>query len=312
MAKARGDFSELLVRDQLVSPDQLVEARSMADVAGAKIQDILIKLGYVTPEQAMKAYAEFNKLDFVDLTGKTIHPDVIKLVPESVARDNLIIPLEVDGNMLKVAMSDPTNYDLITKLQFILNREVIAAVAGKDQIQELINKNYGDDDTNAVQQMLAEFDDMDMPEGGNGLLADANDSDAPIVRLVNLIIYEAINERASDIHIEPFAERIRVRYRVDGVLSERENPPRKLLLPLLSRIKIMSSMDIAEKRRCQDGRIKMNFGKKHYDMRVSMLPTCHGQSCVMRILDRGNIMVSAKAITPVSRASSSAPTASFW
>ena len=145
MAKARGDFSELLVRDQLVSPDQLVEARSMADVAGAKIQDILIKLGYVTPEQAMKAYAEFNKLDFVDLTGKTIHPDVIKLVPESVARDNLIIPLEVDGNMLKVAMSDPTNYDLITKLQFILNREVIAAVAGKDQIQELINKNYGDD-----------------------------------------------------------------------------------------------------------------------------------------------------------------------
>jgi type IV pilus assembly protein PilB len=150
MAKARGDFSELLVRDQLVSPDQLVEARSMADVAGAKIQDILIKLGYVTPEQAMKAYAEFNKLDFVDLTGKTIHPDVIKLVPESVARDNLIIPLEVDGNMLKVAMSDPTNYDLITKLQFILNRKVIAAVAGKDQIQELINKNYGDDDTNAV------------------------------------------------------------------------------------------------------------------------------------------------------------------
>jgi type IV pilus assembly protein PilB len=294
MAKARGDFSDLLVRDQLVSPDQLVEARSMADVAGAKIQDILIKLGYVTPEQAMKAYAEFNKLDFVDLTGKTIHPDVIKLVPESVARDNLIIPLEVDGNMLKVAMSDPTNYDLITKLQFILNREVIAAVAGKDQIQELINKNYGDDDTNAVQQMLAEFDDMDMPETGNGLLADANDSDAPIVRLVNLIIYEAINERASDIHIEPFAERIRVRYRVDGVLSERENPPRKLLLPLLSRIKIMSNMDIAEKRRCQDGRIKMNFGKKHYDMRVSMLPTCHGQSCVMRILDRGNIMVSIK------------------
>lgn len=167
-------------------------------------------------------------------------------------------------------------------------------VAGKDQIQELINKNYGDDDTNAVQQMLAEFDDMDMPETGNGLLAGANDSDAPIVRLVNLIIYEAINERASDIHIEPFAERIRVRYRVDGVLSERENPPRKLLLPLLSRIKIMSSMDIAEKRRCQDGRIKMNFGKKHYDMRVSMLPTCHGQSCVMRILDRGNIMVSIK------------------
>ena len=299
MAKARGgDFSDILVRDQLVSSDQLAEARSMAESSGAKLQDILIKLGYVTQEQAVKAFAEFNKMEFVDLNGRVIPEEVINSVPESVARDNIIIPLEVDGPMLKIAMSDPTNFDLVTKLQFILNREIIPSVAGKEQITELINKHYGSDDDNAVAQLLKEGF-ADYEDGGAGGakgpgLSDSNEGDAPIIRLVNLIIQEGVNDRASDIHIEPFAERIRVRYRIDGVLAERENPPRKLLMPLLSRIKIMAGMDIAEKRRCQDGRIKISFGKKHYDLRVSMLPTCHGQSCVMRILDRGNIMVSIK------------------
>ena len=298
MAKARGgDFSDILVRDQLVSSDQLAEARSMAESSGTKLQDVLIKLGYVTQDQAIKAYAEFNKMDFVDLNGMVIPEEVINIVPESVARDNMIIPLESDGQVLKIAMSDPTNFDLVTKLQFILNREIIAAVANKEQIQELVNKHYGSDDDNAVAQLLkegfADYEDTGTGARGPGL-ADSNEGDAPIIRLVNLIIQEAVNDRASDIHIEPFAERIRVRYRVDGVLAERDNPPRKLLMPLLSRIKIMAGMDIAEKRRCQDGRIKISFGKKHYDLRVSMLPTCHGQSCVMRILDRGNIMVSIK------------------
>src|SRR5205814_9883820 len=120
------------------------------------------------------------------------------------------------------------------------------------------------------------------------------ESDAPVVKLVNLIIQEAVSLRASDIHIEPFVDRVRVRYRIDGVLVERDSPPRRLLAPMLSRIKIMASIDIAEKRRPQDGRIKMNLNGKHYDLRVSMLPTTNGQSAVMRILDRGSIQVSIK------------------
>src|SRR5205823_7581333 len=120
------------------------------------------------------------------------------------------------------------------------------------------------------------------------------ESDAPVVKLDNLIIQEAVGLRASDIHIEPFADRVRVRYRIDGVLVERDSPPRRLLAPLLSRIKIMGSIDISEKRRCQDGRIKLNLNGKHYDMRVSILPTTNGQSVVMRILDRGNIQVSIR------------------
>src|SRR5262249_22317032 len=125
-------------------------------------------------------------------------------------------------------------------------------------------------------------------------MAAAEDSDAPVVKLINLIIQEAISLRASDIHIEPFADRIRVRYRIDGVLVERDSPPRRLLAPILSRIKILGSIDIAEKRRPQDGRIKLTVNNKHFDMRVSILPTNHGQSVVMRILDRGNIQVGIK------------------
>ncbi|MFM7112272.1 MAG: type II/IV secretion system protein, partial [Planctomycetota bacterium] len=213
MAKARGgDFSDILVRDQLVSSDQLAEARSMAESSGAKLQDILIKLGYVTQEQAVKAFAEFNKMEFVDLNGRVIPEEVINSVPESVARDNIIIPLEVDGPMLKIAMSDPTNFDLVNKLQFILNKEIVPSVASKDQITELINKHYGSDDDNAVAQLLKEGF-ADYEDGGGGAkgpgLSDSNEGDAPIIRLVNLIIQEGVNDRASDIHIEPFAERIR-------------------------------------------------------------------------------------------------------
>src|SRR5437764_4951281 len=147
--------------------------------------------------------------------------------------------------------------------------------------------------------MLQEFTDtqIDFTETeSTANMAATDESDAPVVKLVNLIIQEAVSLRASDIHIEPFADRVRVRYRIDGVLVERDSPPRRLLAPLLSRIKIMSSIDIAERRRPQDGRIKMTVQGKHFDMRVSILPTNHGQSAVMRILDRGSIQINIQEL----------------
>src|SRR5262249_17843422 len=157
--------------------------------------------------------------------------------------------------------------------------------------------HYGQSETESVDSMLAEFTDTAIDftetESTSGIGGDS-DGDAPVIKLVNLIIQEAVSLRASDIHIEPFADRIRIRYRVGGVLVQRDRPPRRLLAPILSRIKIMGAIDIAEKRRPQDGRIKMNLHGKHYDLRVSFLPTTNGQSCVMRILDRGNIQVSIK------------------
>jgi type IV pilus assembly protein PilB len=170
-------------------------------------------------------------------------------------------------------------------------------LAPREQIVEAINRHYGQSETESVDSMLAEFTDtaIDFTETEATASGGVNeDGDAPVIKLVNLIIQEAVSLRASDIHIEPFADRIRIRYRIDGVLVERDSPPRRLLAPVLSRIKIMGSIDIAEKRRPQDGRIKMNLHGKHYDLRVSMLPTTNGQSCVMRILDRGNIQVSIK------------------
>lgn len=297
MAKGRGDYTDLLLKKKLISPDQLSEAESIASNNGMKLQDALVKQQYLSANEVMSAIAEFNGLQFVDMTDLTIPKSVIELVPESVARENVVLPLELEGNTLKILTADPTNYDTVQKLQFILNKDIVPVLAVQEQIQEAINKNYGQTETESVDSLLVEFTDTAIEftqTESAGSMANADDSDAPVVRLVNLIISEAISLRASDIHIEPFADRVRVRYRIDGVLVERDAAPRRLLLPLLSRLKIMGSIDISEKRRPQDGRIKMTVQSKHFDLRVSMLPSVHGQSAVMRILDRGNIQVSIK------------------
>src|SRR6516225_3212515 len=297
MAKSRGDFTEILVSKGLVGADQIEEARDLQQSTGAKLADALVKLNYVTAEQVVSAQAEHAGVQYVDLTEVTIPQAVVELVPESVARANVVLPLTQENGTLKIIMSDPQDFDTVQKLQFILNKDIQPVLAVREQIVEAINRHYGQTETESVDSMLAEFTDtaIDFTETESiSNQAAADDSDAPVVKLVNLIIAEAISLRASDVHVEPFADRVRVRYRIDGVLVERDSPPRRLLAPMLYRIKIMSSIDIAEKRRPQDGRIKMTVSGKHFDLRVSVLPTVHGQSCVMRILDRGSIQISIK------------------
>lgn len=298
MAKARGDFTDILIQRQVLSPDQLTEAKALQQQTGAKLQDTLVKLGYTTQEQVMSAIAEHSGLQFIDLTDVTIPPAVVELVPESVARENVVLPHSQDGAVLKIIMADPSDFDTVQKLQFILNKDIQPVLAPREQIIEAINRHYGQSETESVDSMLAEFTDtaIDFTETEQTISGGEAESDAPVVKLVNLIIQEAVSLRASDIHIEPFAERVRVRYRIDGVLVERDNPPRRLLAPMISRIKIMSNIDISEKRRPQDGRIKMPINGKHYDLRVSMLPSVHGQSAVMRILDRGSIQVNIREL----------------
>ena len=293
MAKSSGDFTDILIRRQTLSPDQLEEAKTLAKQTGAKLLDTLIKLGYVTPEEGMSAIAEKHSLKFVDLTEVQIPPSVVELVPESVARENVVLPLAQENGALQIIMSDPEDFDTIQKLQFILNKDIQPVLAPREQIIEAINRHYGQTETESVDSMLQEFTDtaIDFTETEAAAAAMADDSDAPVVKLCNLIIQEAVGLRASDIHVEPFADRIRIRYRIDGVLVERDSPPRRLLAPILSRLKILGSIDISEKRRPQDGRIKVTINAKHYDLRVSVLPTVHGQSVVMRILDRGNIQI---------------------
>jgi type IV pilus assembly protein PilB len=296
MAKTRGDFTDILLRRQILAPEQLAEARSLQQQTGAKLQDTLVKLGYASNEQVMSAIAEFHGLQFIDLGEVTIPPAVVELVPESVARENIVLPLAQENGALKILMSDPSDFDTVQKLQFILNKDITPVLAAREQIVEAINRHYGQTETESVDSMLAEFTDtaIDFTETDSTSAAVDDSSDAPVVKLVNLIIQEAVSLRASDIHVEPFADRVRIRYRIDGMLVERDSPPRRLLAPMLSRIKIMGSIDIAEKRRPQDGRIKMPINGRHYDLRVSIFPTTNGQSAVMRILDRGTIQVSIK------------------
>lgn len=298
MAKGRGDFTDILVKKQILSSDQLTEARTLAQQTGAKLQDALVKLGYCTMDDIMAAIGEHSGMQAVNLTDITIPPSVIELVPESVARENVVIPLAQENGALKIVVHDPSDFDTIQKLQFILNKDIQPVLAPREAIIEAINRHYGQTETESVDSMLQEFTDTQIDftetEQSAANLAAAEDSDAPVVKLVNLIIAEAISLRASDIHIEPFADRVRVRYRIDGVLVERDSPPRRLLAPMVSRIKIMGNIDISEKRRPQDGRIKMTVQGKHFDLRVSILPTNHGQSVVMRILDRASIQVTLK------------------
>jgi type IV pilus assembly protein PilB len=282
-----------LVDEGVISPDQLAEADDVAASAGITTEQALIKLEYVSPGEIGRLQAAHYGFDFIELDGREIPPSVIELVPESVARENIVIPLALEDEALVVAISDPSKYEVLDKLRFILNRDVKPVMASQDAIQTSINRHYGQSETESVDSMLQEFTEtaIDFTEVESGGEVEDEDESSPVVKLVNLIINEAITMRASDIHVEPFEDRIRIRYRIDGVLIERDSPPRRLLGALVSRIKIMGGMDIAEKRRPQDGRIKTRAGGKDLDLRVSVLPTNHGQAIVLRILDRDNIKI---------------------
>jgi type IV pilus assembly protein PilB len=297
MAKQTRDWTEILVKRGVVGPDQLKEAQRMGNVS---IEEALTKLGYADPDDIMKAKAEQHGLPFIELREIEIPPSVVELVPESLARENNVMPLAAEGGTIKVIMHDPMDFETIDKLRFVLNKEIDVALAPKEAIVESINKYYGGStsETESVDSMLQEFTDtaIDFAEDGTGSSKGGGtnileEGDAPVIKLVHLVIQEAVTMRASDIHIEPFPDRVRIRYRIDGVLMERDSAPRRLLGSIISRIKIMGSIDIAEKRRPQDGRIKIFVAGKDIDLRVSILPTSHGQSAVMRILDRDNIKV---------------------
>ncbi|HTU26734.1 MAG TPA: ATPase, T2SS/T4P/T4SS family, partial [Pirellulales bacterium] len=290
-------FPEILIGQGILSSDQVVEARKVAKTSNSKLGDALIKLGYASGEEVTRAVAEERSLDFVDLHEVVIPPSVVEFVPESVARENALLPMaEVDGGSLRVIVSDPDDLDTFEKLRFILNRPIEIALAPRESILEAINRHYGQMEDQSADSMLQEFTDTaidftETEQESHSAEEVVDDSSAPIVRLTHLLISEAVQLRASDIHVEPFENRIRIRYRIDGILVERDSPPRRLLGALLSRIKILARMDIAERRRPQDGRIKITVGDKQLDLRVSVLPTKHGQSVVMRLLDRDNIKV---------------------
>ncbi len=302
MQREENAWLKLLVKAQVVSDDQIVDASGLSKQQGIPVAKALVKLGYATEEEVVRAQAKWSRIPYVDLDTISIPERVVELMPESVARENVVLPLTFDEGRLTVAMANASDVDTMDKLRFILNRDIAVALAPQAKILEYINRLYGQVEGESADSILQEFTDTaidftETEDDSTGKSEDSIDeSSAPIVRLVQLMITEAVQLRASDIHIEPFEDRVRIRYRIDGILHERDTLPRRQLGAIVSRVKILSKIDIAERRRPQDGRIKVSVGEKELDLRVSIIPTNHGQSCVMRLLDKDNIRVSVKQL----------------
>ena len=303
MAREKRKFGDILLKRNLLSQEQLSEAETTAAQRGMSLAEALIVTGYVTAEEIGEALAEQHGMRFVDLTQMSIPNYLAERVPESVARENTVVPVEedIEDGRLVIAIPNPEAFDTIEKVQFILNRPVETVLSLKEQIQTAINRLYGQKEEQSVDSILVDATetviDFTSVEAEATAKEDAEEANtAPIVRLVHYLISEAVQLRASDIHIEPFEDRIRVRYRIDGSLVERDNIPKRMHASVMSRIKILSTLDIAERRRTQDGRIKITAGGKELDLRVSVIPTNHGQSVVMRLLDKDNIRIGLRQL----------------
>ena len=299
-------IGELLTKAKLLTNEQLEKALEEQKQSGGRIGEHLIRLGFVTEEDILDCLSQQYGVPSINLQHFEIDDSIIRLIPADVARKYQFIPVSKTGATLTVAMSDPTNVFAMDDITFITGYRVEPVVASEEALREAIDKYYGTthaielkkvmDDLSTVEETALEvLDDEEIEEDLDITDDEAAADEAPVVRLVNLILTDALKRGASDIHIEPYEKSYRVRFRIDGVLYEIMNPPMKLKDAICSRLKILARLDIAEKRLPQDGRIKIKMklqGKlKELDYRVSTLPTLHGEKIVLRLLDKDNLML---------------------
>jgi type IV pilus assembly protein PilB len=286
-------LGRLLNTAGLITEEQLQKALLDQKKNGGRLGTILVKLGFIAEDKLLQFLSRQYGIPSVDLNTVEIDEAIIKLVPTDVVQKYHVVPVKRSGAVLSVAMVDPTDMFAIDDIKFMSGYEVVPMVASEGAITNIINKHY--DQAQSLQSVLKEAGEetVDVVEDQDeqlsvGELKEAVE-DAPVVKLVNLILSEAIKKGVSDIHIEAYEKKFRVRYRLDGSLYESMSPPMKLKAALTSRLKIMASLDIAERRLPQDGRIKLKLKDKEVDLRVSTLPCLFGEKIVMRILDKGNL-----------------------
>ncbi|MBX3461482.1 MAG: Flp pilus assembly complex ATPase component TadA [Planctomycetes bacterium] len=297
MAKRRKLLGQILKEIELVSEGDIQEALARQKKQGNLLGKILVEMGCCSDGDITMALAAQNDMNFVDLAELDIPIELLDMITEAQAHTYRVVPLEYDADTktFTIAMDDPTKIVVFDELQFALQSRIPGvriqgALASQEDIDAALEKFYGEGGAmKGLGGDLAEF----VEEGvvsKNAVAVDADDPDAPqVVKLLNFLLATAIRDRSSDIHLEPFEERFQVRYRVDGALLAMENPPKELAPSLISRIKVLSKLDIAETRLPQDGRIELTIEGRSVDLRVSTLPTMFGESCVMRILDRSNV-----------------------
>jgi type IV pilus assembly protein PilB len=290
-------LGELLVREKLISLQQLRKAQEEQKKSGSNLGYTLAKLGYISDGEITSFLSTQYRLPAINLDEYEIDQEVAKLVSRDVCEKHRIIPVSRSGSSLIVAMSDPTNLNAIDDIKFLTGFNVEPVVSSETSIQAAIDRYYAAGPS--YEEVMADLDlgDDDIDFGSdeeevNAMELERASADAPVVRLVNVLLLNAIRKGASDIHCEPYEKRLRIRYRIDGVLHEEMTPPLRLKAAMVSRLKIMSQLDIAERRLPQDGRIKLKLGKgREMDFRVSVLPTMWGEKVVLRLLDKGNLQL---------------------
>jgi len=292
-----GRLGELLVRENLISLQQLQKAQEEQKKAGGRIGYHLTKLGFIEESELTNFLSKQYGVPSINLKEFDIDAEVVRLVPKDVAEKHQCIPVNRAGASLILAMSDPSNIYAIDDIKFLTGYNIEVVVASEQAIKEALEKYYTEK-APSYEEVMEGFDENeinfehDAEEGDNVVDLEKSATDAPVVKLVNLVLLDAIKKGASDIHVEPYERDFRVRYRVDGVLYEVMKPPFKLKAAMTSRLKIMAELDIAERRLPQDGRIKLKLGKgREMDFRVSVCPTLFGEKVVMRLLDKSNLQL---------------------
>ena len=284
-------LEQILLAAHVITPEILQDARTRAGQNHERLGDVLVAMGAAAPDDVLRALAAQQGLPFLPADELPSSPPIIQSLSPKYLRQYTVCPIAVDGSTVTVATADPTNPQLLDDLRQTLGLKVSLCVAPPAAILDAIERAYSA--STPLQKIVEGMGSDETPGEAEENVNQLRDMafEAPVVKLVNLLIEEAAAAEASDIHIEPFEERLRVRYRVDGVLYERESPPRRLQAALTSRIKLMAEMNIAERRLPQDGRIRVSAGGRRVDIRVSTIPTVYGESLVMRLLDRSSVFL---------------------
>jgi type IV pilus assembly protein PilB len=295
-------LAEFFVEQRVLEPSQAEDVLSEVELNGKTVAQAMIDGGFIDEHGFYQTIANGLGTDFVDLTERDIPPAILHLIPSGLARLHGALPVEMSGTTLRVALIDPFDLQVAEDLRFALGKDIQVVVSRFDQIEDLIKQYYGTDTTSMdeVLKQLGQSGELLSASGeheGDGEAAvEAEANATPIIRFVDLILYQAIQDRASDIHFEPFENEFKIRYRVDGALYEMSPPPRHLALPVISRLKVMANMNIAERRLPQDGRIQKHIAGRNVDLRVSTLPTQFGESLVLRVLDRSIVNLDLEAL----------------
>ena len=282
--------AELFIEQHVLQPSQADDVLNEASLNGKTIAQAMVDSGFVDEHGFYQTIADALGTEYVDLNQRDIPPDILRMIPSGLARLHRALPIAIAGNTLRLALADPLDPRAAEDLRFALGKDVDVVVAPIEQIEDRIKQYYGTD-TASMEDILKQLGETGelLQLRGDATAVEEEANATPIIRFVDLIMYQAIQDRASDIHFEPFENEFKIRYRVDGALYEMAPPPRHLALPVISRVKVMASMNIAERRLPQDGRIQKNIAGRNVDLRVSTLPTQFGESVVLRVLDRTTV-----------------------